>query len=55
MAIMLSNYCYWLIVFSFSLQIFFHYSELSKNAESELEIGSSVEFTVQNRQVRKAK
>ncbi len=33
------------------VQIFFHYSELSKNAESELEIGSSVEFIIQNRQV----
>ena len=33
------------------LQIFFHYSELNKDAESNIEIGSSVDFIMQNRQV----
>lgn len=33
------------------LQIFFHYSELNKDVESDIEIGSSVDFVMQNRQV----
>ena len=32
-------------------QIFFHYSELSPGAESEMMLGASVEFIIQNRQV----
>ena len=33
------------------LQIFFHYSELAEAAESDLALGTSVEFVIQNRQV----
>ena len=40
-----TNFC------SHTLQIFFHYSELAAVTESELMPGTSVEFTIQNRQV----
>ena len=36
---------------SLSLQIFFHYSELSQGAESEMAMGACVEFVIQSRQV----
>lgn len=35
----------------FFWQIFFHYSELAEAAESDLALGTSVEFVIQNRQV----
>ena len=33
------------------MQIFFHYSELSSGAESEMSVGACVQFVIQSRQV----
>ena len=42
---------YMYIAVLFLPQVFFHYSELVKGSESDMVLGASVQFTIQNRQV----
>jgi len=46
---LIKQFLFWFIFPS--LQIFFHYSELSTGSEASIQIGSPVEFVIQNRQV----